>query len=105
MIILTPQIICGLIGKMYIQLSMIDDKSISYMNGWMDTVYHYESALKSMMYFNPTMKEVPVRRRLFSLTEQSYDKTLFGKKREYSDGAVDANNYLCYHVKNCYKGK
>lgn len=105
MIILTPHLICGLIGKMYIQLSMSDDKSISYMNGWMDTIFHYESALKYMMSFKPEMKEVPVRRRLFSLTKQSYDKTLFGKKREYSDGTVVANNYLCYHVKNCYKGK
>ena len=105
MIVLTPHVICGLIGKMYIQISMCEDKSISYMNGWLDIVSQYESTLKYMTWFKPTMKEVPVRHRLFSLTEQSYDETLSGEKREYSDGAVDANNYLCYHVKNCYKGK
>lgn len=105
MIILTPHTICGLVGHMYVQLSINQDKSISYMNGWMDTIFHYESALKSMMYFTPTLKEVPVRHKLFSLTEQSYNKNLFGKNREYSDGAVDANNYLCYHVQTCYKGK
>lgn len=102
---LTPQLICGLIGKMYVQLSLKDDVSISYMNGYMDVIYHYESALKTMMYFTPDAKEVAIRRHLFSLKKQEYSKTLFGKNKEYSDGSVDANNYLYYHVLNCYKGK
>lgn len=105
MVKLTPHLICGLIGKMYVDLSMQTDKSISYMNGYMDTIYHYESALKAMMIFNPTLKEVPVHRKLLSLKVQTYDKRDPLKSKDYNQGSIDANNFLYYHVQNCYLGK
>lgn len=105
MIILTPLTVAGLVGRMYVLLSLENDKSLSYINGYMDTIFHYENALKMMLLFEPDLKEVPIRRKLFSLKEKEYSTKIMNKKeKDYSDGAVDANNNLYYHVQQCYRG-
>lgn len=103
MIILTPFVVAGLIGKLYIDLSFQTDKSNSYVRGYLDTIYHYESALKSALIFDSHIKEIPLKRRLFSLKYKEQCKWLVGQSKEYDAGMVDANNYIVCHVENCYR--